>query len=62
MRIIGNNRNARTVYAWQDGDWFFLSPFSETKAGRRPMDHFDSREELEAHVAPRGCEVKWLTN
>lgn len=61
MRIVGNNRK-RVVYAWQEGDEFMLSPFDTTKTGRRPIDRFDSKEELEAHVEPRGCEVKWLTN
>lgn len=61
MKII-SNRKVRTVYAWQEGDEFFLSPFAEARGGRRPIDRFDSKEALEAYVEPRGCEVEWLTN
>lgn len=62
MRIVGNSRNTRTVYAWQDGGEFMLSPFAEARNGWRPIDRFDSREELEARVMSRGCEVQWLTS
>lgn len=62
MRVIGNNRKIRTVYAWQEGDEFLLSPFPEAKGGRRPIDRFDNKEQLEASIDKRGCEVRWLTS
>lgn len=62
MRIVGSSNRVRTVYAWQEGDEFLLSPFAEAIGGRRPLDRFESREALEAHVEPRGCEVQWLAS
>lgn len=62
MIIVGTNRKLRTVYAEQAGDEFILSPFPEYKNGRRPVNRFDSREELERSVENRRCEVVWLTN
>lgn len=59
MIIVGTNRKLRTVYAEQVGDEFILSPFPEYKAGRRPVNRFDSREQLEQYAASRRCEVIW---
>lgn len=61
MRIINPNRPARlTMYAWAEGDEFLLSPVPETKAGRRPVQRYSSRQELEQDVAGRGNRVQWL--
>lgn len=62
MIIVGANRKVRTVYAEQVGSEFLLSPFAEVKGRRRPVNRFDSREELEQYVTARRCEVVWLTN
>lgn len=62
MLIVGTNRKLRTVYAEQAGDEFVLSPFPEYKAGRRPVNRFDSRKQLEQYAETRRCEVVWLIN
>lgn len=62
MIIVGTNRRLRTVYAEQIGDEFLLSPFAEVKSNRRPVNRFDSREQLEQYANDRRCEVVWLTN
>ena len=56
-----NRRKARiTLFAWQEGDEFFMSPYEEALHGRRPIERFDSREELEAAVRAKGNAVEWL--
>lgn len=65
MKIIGGDgtdRNARTVYAEEVNGVFVLSPLREAKNGYRPAEWFATKEELEAHVAPRGCRIEWLTS
>lgn len=62
MLIVGTNRKLRTVYAEQVGDEFLLSPFAEVKGKRRPINRFNSREQLEQYAETRRCEVIWLTN
>ena len=59
--VGGNRRKLRTVYAFEIEDGTFgLSPFPDIKNSRRPIARYDSKEELEAYVASRGCEVQWL--
>lgn len=62
MIIVGTNRKLRTVYAEQADNEFLLSPFAEVKGGRRPVNRFDSREQLEQYAVSRRCEVVWLTS
>ena len=63
MRIINPGKTARiTVYAWQEGSEFLLSPSREIEHGRRPIQRYDSRQELEQDVAARGNTVEWLTD
>lgn len=59
MRIVGGNRSLRTVYAFEAGGELMISPYPETKGGRRPIGRFDTKEELEAYAADRRCEVQW---
>lgn len=55
-------RDTRVVYAWEEGGEFLLSPFRETRNGRRPIDRFNSRDEIEAKAAERGVVVEWLAS
>lgn len=59
MKIIGNN-NVRTVYGFPVGDEWGLSPFAEVKGKWRPIQRFDTKEQLQEYVTSRGCEVQWL--
>ena len=68
MRVINTtNRNTRKVYAEKvlvapDVYEYFLSPFDKTDAvNRRPIDRFDTAQELELFAMNRGCQVVWLT-
>lgn len=62
MIIVGANNKVRTVFAMEINGEFLLSPFVETRGGRRPIARFDSKEELEIHAISRRCEVQWQTN
>lgn len=53
----------RKVYAFEIPEYGFgLSPFSEAQTGKRPINVYASREELETAALERNCEVVWQTN
>lgn len=59
MKISGkSNAKRRTAYVWQDNDVFFLSPL-DASVERRPMNRYDTWEEVEAEVAARGLKLEW---
>jgi len=63
MKIINPNRSPRrTMYAWVEGEEFMLSPFAEVANTRRPIQRYDSRQDLERDVAAKGNVVQWLSN
>ncbi len=72
MRLIGQNNSRRRVYAEQIADGYFgLSPFPEVRLkgmhqGQphfwRPLQLFDSAQELEQECNARDCEVVWQAN
>lgn len=62
MRIMAR-QNRRTFYAEEvPGHGFVLSAQEFARAGRRPINVYDSRQELEQAVAERGGEVVWSEN
>lgn len=70
--IIINQQPGRKLYAFKevtgkDADGndryeFFLSPFEQAMAGRRPIARFDDQQQLEAEAINRGCQVVWQTS
>lgn len=62
MIVQPAGRSARTVYAWQEGDEFMLSPFEGAKDGRRPIGRYNTAAEIEAIASQRGISVVWQTN
>ncbi len=61
MRII-NNRNQREIFGWHDDVGFYLSPWPAVAGGRRPINRYDSEEEILAVAEARNCRVTWQTN
>lgn len=62
MIIVGGSQNTRTttpVYGWEDNGVFFLSYFSGVKNGRRPMNRYDTMEELNQAVKDRNLKLIW---
>lgn len=51
----------RTLYAWRDGDKFYLSAFREPRAHdqKRPAKEFTSQTELLEETRERGVTVVW---
>lgn len=72
MRIINQQSAKREVYAWiervganEDGTdklEYFLSPFSEVQNTRRPINRYDSQNELLAAANAKNCRVVWQEN
>jgi hypothetical protein len=60
MRFVSSKKPRLTLYAWQEGDEWLLSTELETKHGRRPIERYDSKQELEQAVSARGNKVTWL--
>jgi|HubBroStandDraft_3_1064219.scaffolds.fasta_scaffold39198_3 hypothetical protein len=69
MRLIGQNNNRRKVYAEHIADGYVgMSPFPEVRLkgihqGKpmfwRPLQLFDTAQELEQEASSRDCEVVW---
>lgn len=49
----------RVVYAWQEQDKFFLSPFPYGSNKRQPANWYDSSTDLVAEAGRRGVKVQW---
>lgn len=69
MRIISQQSDRREVFAWServgvnddqtDKLEFFLSPFAKMENNRRPVNRYDTRDELLAAANARNCRVTW---
>lgn len=62
MRIITQSRQ-REVFAEKLGEnEFVLSPVAEAQSGRRPVNRYDTEQELLAAANARNCRVTWQTS
>jgi hypothetical protein len=69
MRIVNQQAEKREVFAWTevvgrnddqtDKLEYMLSPFSQAQNGRRPINRYDSRNELLAAANLKNCRVTW---
>lgn len=60
MKIIRKDQK-RTVYGWTENDIWFLSPFDKS-VPRRPINRYDSKEELLDYAQRRGVMVEFEDN
>lgn len=60
MRIVQPRQFRIEIFAWREGDEFFLSPHATAIRGRRPIQRFDDRHELEKAVRDKGNKLTWL--
>ena len=59
MIIVGNQVDPKKlVYAWIDNGVYFLSRSKSTVA-QRPINRYDTKEELEQAALIRGVTVVW---
>ncbi len=61
MRVIINHPQ-REVFGWSDDYGFYLSPFATVVNGRRPINRYDTEEELLLVAQDRNCRVTWQTS
>jgi hypothetical protein len=62
MRIVSQQSDKREVFAWGEGDEWFLSPFPQVQNTRRPINRYNSREELLTAANAKHCRVTWQDN
>lgn len=62
MRIITQSRQREVFAEKLSDDEFVLSPFSEAQSGRRPINRYDTEQDLLAAANARNCRVTWLTS
>ena len=59
MRFIQQGER-RKVYIEQEGDLYLLSPLPQAVGAYRPVQQFDTREELNAFLTSYNVEAVWV--